>query len=80
MSFDSEERQRLVLSIWQAITLVGDARERLQEVEASELDASLAEVESLPATFRSPGMTPRRYGPLAHRRALRGKDSPPRGG
>ena len=47
MSFDSEERQRLVLSIWQAITLVGDARERLQEVEPSELEASLAEVESL---------------------------------
>ena len=47
MSFDGEERKRLVLSIWQAITLVGDARERLQEVEASELDASLAEVESL---------------------------------
>ena len=47
MSFDSEERQRLVLSIWQAITLVGDARERLQEVQPSELEASLAEVESL---------------------------------
>ena len=47
MSFDGEERKRLVLSIWQAITLVGDARERLQEVESSELEASLAEVESL---------------------------------
>jgi hypothetical protein len=33
--------------IWQAITLVGDARERLQEVEPSKLEASLAEVESL---------------------------------
>jgi len=36
-----------VLSIWQAITLVGDVRERSDEIEPSELDFVLAEAESL---------------------------------
>jgi Cache domain len=47
MPFDNEQKEGLVLSIWQAITLVGDVRERSDEIEPSELEFVLAEAESL---------------------------------
>jgi hypothetical protein len=42
-----EQRDGFLLSIWQAITLVGDARERSDEIEPSELETVLEEAESL---------------------------------
>jgi hypothetical protein len=47
MPIDDEQEEGLVLSIWQAITLVGDVRERSDEIEPSELEFVLAEAESL---------------------------------
>src|SRR6266480_2974604 len=47
MPVDEELNEDLVLSIWQAITLVGDVRERSDDIEPSELEAILAEAESL---------------------------------
>src|SRR5438132_8521993 len=47
MPIDDELKEDLVLSIWQAITLVGDVRERSDEIEPSELETVLAEAESL---------------------------------
>ena len=47
MPIDDELKDDLVLSIWQAITLVGDVRERSDEIEPSELETVLAEAESL---------------------------------
>ena len=44
---DSEQKEGLLLSIWQAITLVGEVRERSDEIASSELEAVLAEAESL---------------------------------
>jgi hypothetical protein len=42
-----EQKDGFLLNIWQAITLVGDARERSDEIEPSELETVLAETESL---------------------------------
>lgn len=47
MPIDNTQKDYLVLSIWQAITLVGDVRERSDEIEPSELEFVLAEAESL---------------------------------
>ena len=47
MPIDNEQKEDLVLRIWQAITLVGDVRERSDEIEPSELEFVLAEAESL---------------------------------
>ncbi len=47
MPIDDELKDDLVLSIWQAITLVGDVRERSDEIEPSELETALTEAESL---------------------------------
>jgi hypothetical protein len=47
MPIDNEQKEGLLLSIWQAITLVGDVRERSDEIEPSELEFVLAEAESL---------------------------------
>ncbi|MFZ0592988.1 MAG: hypothetical protein WAM39_21195 [Bryobacteraceae bacterium] len=48
MPSDNEQKDGFLLSIWQAITLVGDARERSDEIEPSELETVLEEAESLP--------------------------------
>lgn len=47
MPSDNEQKDGFLLSIWQAITLVGDARERSDEIEPSELETVLEEAESL---------------------------------
>jgi|SRR5271163_723747 len=47
MPIDNEQKDDLVLNIWQAITLVGDVRERFDEIDTSELETVLAEAESL---------------------------------
>ena len=47
MPIDNEQKEGLLLNIWQAITLVGDVRERSDEIEPSELDFVLAEAELL---------------------------------
>ena len=44
---DNGEKEGFLLSIWQAITLVGDVRERSDELDSSELETVLAEAESL---------------------------------
>ena len=44
---DSEQKEGILLGIWQAITLVGDARERSDEIASSELETVLAEAEAL---------------------------------
>ena len=47
MPSDNEEKDSLLLSIWQAITLVGGVRERSDEIDPSELETVLGEAESL---------------------------------
>ena len=47
MAMNSEQKQGFLLSIWRAITLVGDVRERSDEIASSELETVLAEAESL---------------------------------
>ena len=47
MPSDNEQTDGFLLSIWQAITLVGDARERSDEIEPTELETVLEEAESL---------------------------------
>src|SRR5215469_4019924 len=47
MPSDNEQTDGFLLSIWQVITLVGDARERSDEIEPSELETVLEEAESL---------------------------------
>lgn len=47
MPSDNEQRDGFLLSIWQAITLVGDARERSEEIDPAELETVLEEAESL---------------------------------
>src|SRR6516225_6205862 len=67
---DNEQKDGLLLSIWQAIALVGDVRERSDEIDTSELETVLAEAESLlivavSEMAQSPG------GPTRQRRGLR---------
>ena len=47
MSVENERSDARLLSVWQAMTLLGDVRERSDEIEPSELEAILAEAESL---------------------------------
>jgi hypothetical protein len=47
MPSGNEQTDGFLLNIWQAITLIGDARERSDEIEPSELETVLAEAESL---------------------------------
>jgi hypothetical protein len=47
MASDNEQRDGFLLSIWQAITLVNDVRERSDEIEPVELETVLEEAESL---------------------------------
>jgi len=47
MPSDNEERDGFLLNIWQAITLVGDARRRSDEIEPAELETVLEEAEAL---------------------------------
>ncbi len=47
MPIDNEQEEGFLLSIWQAIILVGDVRERSDEIELPELETVLAEAESL---------------------------------
>jgi len=47
MTMDSEQKEGLLLNIWQVIALVGDVRERSDEIDPSELETVLAEAESL---------------------------------
>src|SRR5215472_13685788 len=44
---DGEQKEGLLLSIWQAIALVGDVRERSDEITSTELEMVLGEAESL---------------------------------
>jgi len=47
MSVENERSDARLLSVWQAMTLLGDVRERSDEIESSELEAILGEAESL---------------------------------
>ena len=47
MPIDNERKDGFLLSIWHAITLLGDIRERSDEIAPSELETALAEAESL---------------------------------
>jgi hypothetical protein len=43
MPSDNEQRDGVLLNIWQVITLVGDVRRRSDEIDGSELETVLAE-------------------------------------
>ena len=47
MSVENEQSDARLLSVWQAMTLLGEVRERSDEIEPSELEAILGEAESL---------------------------------
>jgi len=70
MPSDNEEKDGLLLSIWQAITLVGNVRERSDEIEPSELETVLAEAESLLTSAVSEAAH-RTDAPTRERRGLR---------
>lgn len=70
MPSDNEEKDGLLLSIWQAITLVGNVRERSDEIEPSELETVLAEAESLLTSAVSEAAH-RTDAPTRERRVLR---------
>jgi Cache domain len=67
---DNEQKEGFLLSIWQAITLVGDVRERSDEIDTSELETVLAEAESLLIDAVSE-VAQRPAGPARQRRWLR---------
>ena len=46
MSIDDQPKDDLLLWIWRAIELVGDVRERSDQLEQSELEATLAEADA----------------------------------
>jgi hypothetical protein len=70
MPIDDEQRDGFLLNIWQAITLVGDVRERSDEINPSELETVLTEAESLLIGAVSEAAQ-RPGGPTRHRRWLR---------
>ena len=70
MPIDDEQKDDLLLNIWQAITLVGDVRERSDEIDPSELETVLTEAESLLIGAVSEAAQ-RPGGPTRHRRWLR---------
>ena len=47
VSVENERSDARLLSVWQAMTLLGEVRERSDEIEPSELEAILGEAESL---------------------------------
>jgi hypothetical protein len=67
---DNEQKDGFLLSIWQAIALVGDVRERSDEIDTSELETVLAEAESLLIAAVSE-VAQRPGGPTRQRRGLR---------
>jgi hypothetical protein len=67
---DNEQKDGFLLSIWQAIALVGDVRERSDEIDTSELETVLAEAESLLIAAVSE-VAQRPGGPARQRHALR---------
>ena len=68
MPSDVEQRDGVLLNIWEVITLIGDVRQRSDEIDGSELETLLAEAESLligavsEASQRLNGPTRRRHG------------------
>ena len=68
MRSDNEQRDGVLLNIWEVITLIGDVRQRSDEIDGSELETLLAEAESLligavsEASQRLNGPTRRRHG------------------
>jgi hypothetical protein len=70
MPIDDEQKDDILLNIWQAITLVGDVRERSDEIEPSELETTLAEAEALLVGAVSVAVQ-RPGGPTSQRRWLR---------
>jgi Cache domain len=67
---ENEQKEGFLLSIWQAIALVGDVRERSDEIDTLELETVLAEAESLLIAAVSE-VAQRPGGPARRRRWLR---------
>src|SRR6516225_2654059 len=70
MPIDNEQKDGILLNIWQAIALVGGVRERSDEIDSSELETVLSEAESLLIGAVSEAAQ-RRGGPPRERRLLR---------
>jgi len=70
MPVDDEQKEGFLLNIWQVITLVGDVRERSDEIDPSELESVLTEAESLLIGAVSEAAQ-RPSGPTRQRRGLR---------
>jgi len=70
MPSDNEQRDSVLLNIWQVITLVGDVRRRSDEIDGSELETVLAEAESLLIAVVSEA-SQRLSGPTRQGRGLR---------
>jgi len=70
MPRDHEESDGVLLNIWQVITLVGDVRQRADEIDGSELEAVLADAEALLIDAVSEA-SQRLGGPTRQRRGLR---------
>jgi hypothetical protein len=74
MPIDNEQKDSILLNIWQAIALVGGVRERSDEIDSSELETVLSEAESLLIGAVSEAAQ-RRGGPPRQRRWLRFRKS-----
>src|SRR6516162_3499949 len=70
MPIDNEQKDGILLNIWQAIALVGGVRERSDEIDPSELETVLSEAEALLIGAVSEAAQ-RTGGPPRQRRALR---------
>jgi hypothetical protein len=70
MPKDNEQKEDLLLNIWQAITLVGQVRDRFDEIEPSELEIVLDEAESLLIGAVTEAAQ-RPNGPIRRRRGLK---------
>jgi hypothetical protein len=70
MPIDNEQKDNILLNIWQAIALVGGVRERSDEIDSSELETVLSEAESLLIGAVSEAAK-RRGGPPRQQRWLR---------
>src|SRR6516162_6826 len=70
MRSDNEQRDGVLLNIWEVITLIGDVRQRSDEIDGSELETLLAEAESLLIGAVSEA-SQRLNGPTRWRRGLR---------
>ena len=71
MPIDNEEKDGILLNIWQAVALVGGVRERSDEIDPSELETVLSEAESLLIGAVSEVAQQRPGGPTRKRRGLR---------